>query len=446
MRGQKQMKKNLIYIIVILVVLPEMIFTAIADESINESSFGIEGYDMVIITSDIFSESANRLIDHKSTVGISAFLKTNEEIYTEYPGHDTSEQIRYFIKDAIEEYGIRFVLLLGDIDHIPMRQTAVTWDYFGNVVVPNVITDLYYADIYDQDGSLSNWDSNGNGVYSQINMIMNNDPFNETLEIIDELEGVPDISVGRIPCSNKDEAKNIIEKIIVYETTAYGSEWSERLILLGGDTFPNVGGINEGEYVTDYISTILTDFIPIKLWASLGTFKPMNINKEISKGAGFVSYSGHGFEYGFGTSQPDASSMITYYLPYILGIRNTDKCPIMYFDACLTASLDYNLFNVDIPCFAWSMLKKPESGAVACIGSTRVGFGGFSGDPFIAGASSLHRYFFDSYQPGVHLGDMFVNAQKEFIENISNKVLYDPLTLQEFTLLGDPSLKIGGYP
>jgi hypothetical protein len=25
------------------------------------------------------------------------------------------------------------------------------------------------------------------------------------------------------------------------------------------------------------------------------------------------------------------------------------------------------------------------------------------------------------------------------------KVMYDPLTIQEFTLLGDPSLKIGGY-
>ena len=85
-------------------------------------------------------------------------------------------------------------------------------------------------------------------------------------------------------------------------------------------------------------------------------------------------------------------------------------------------------------------------GAVACIGSTRVGFGGFAGDPFIAGTSCMHRYFFEAYEPGIHLGDMFIQAQQSFIKNIMNTVIYEPLTVQEFILLGDPSLKIGGYP
>jgi hypothetical protein len=91
----------------------------------------------------------------------------------------------------------------------------------------------------------------------------------------------------------------MVDKIITYETTTYGSEWFHRLIVMGGDTFPSVGGISEGEVVTEYISSILSDFTPIKLWASYHTFRPMKINSEISKGAGFVSFSGHGFEYGF---------------------------------------------------------------------------------------------------------------------------------------------------
>ena len=91
------------------------------------------------------------------------------------------------------------------------------------------------------------------------------------------------------------------------------------------------------------------------------------------------------------------------------------------------------------------MIKKPNAGAIACIGATRTGFGGFAGDPFMAGASSLHAFFFDSYEPGIHLGEMFINAQNLFIDQIMEKVMYDPLTIQEFTLLGDPSLKIGGY-
>jgi hypothetical protein len=118
----------------------------------------------------------------------------------------------------------------------------------------------------------------------------------------------------------------------------------------------------------------------------------------------------------------------------------------MYFDACLTAKLDYQIFTIDFPCFAWGMIKKQNGGAVACIGATRTGFGGFAGDPLMAGASSMHAFFFDAYEPGIHLGEMFTHAQSTFIEQIMDDVIYDPLTLQEFTLLGDPSLKIGGYP
>ena len=41
---------------------------------------------------------------------------------------------------------------------------------------------------------------------------------------------------------------------------------------------------------------------------------------------------------------------------------------------------------------------------------------------------------------------MFQEAQIKFINTVSEEIIYDPLTVQEFTLFGDPSLKIGGYP
>jgi hypothetical protein len=238
----------------------------------------------------------------------------------------------------------------------------------------------------------------------------------------------------------------MVNKIITYETTCYDTDWFHRLILMGGDTFPQTGGIFEGEYVTEYIASLLIDFTPIRLWTSRDTFTPLMINRELSKGAGFMSYSGHGFEYGFATSEPDASTPIFYYLPYSIGIHNGQRYPIMYFDACLTGCLDATFHGYDLPCLAWTMIKKIQGGAVGCIGSTRVGFGGFAGDPFIAGSSCLHRYFYEAYEPGITLGELFMQAQHEFINTIIGGVIYDPLTVQEFTLLGDPSLKIGGYP
>jgi len=405
-----------------------------------------EQYDMVIISPEEFSEEIKILVDHKNDVGVTSFLKTTEEIYSEYIGCDKPEQIKYFIKDAIENYNVKYVLLIGDIYKIPMRKTALSWEYFGNLVVPDVITDLYYSDIYNENGSFSTWDSNHDGIFSEIRMIMDERPYNETLEIIDIIDGAPDVVIGRLPCSNINDVRNNINKIITYETTSKDKTWFNRLILMGGDTFPNVGGINEGEYVNEYISSVLSDFIPIKLWTSLNTFRPLKINLEISKGAGFVSYSGHGFQYGFGTYEPDSNIMKSYNLLYTLGIFNGQKYPIIYFDACLTACLDYKIYNIiNAPCFAWTMVKKHFGGAIATIGATRVGFGGFEGDPFIAGSSCLHRYFFEAYEPGINIGDMFIKAKIGYIENVIDTVIYDPLTIQEFTLLGDPSLKVGGY-
>jgi hypothetical protein len=251
--------------------------------------------------------------------------------------------------------------------------------------------------------------------------------------------------IGRLPCSTIRDVTTVVGKIITYENTTYGSEWFHRLILMGGDTFPSVGGISEGEVVTDHIASLLPEFTPIKLWTSTQSFRPWRINREISKGAGFVSYSGHGFQYGIATSEYDNPSRMYYLLPYVIGIHNKQKYPVMYFDACLTGAYDYQLFGIDIPCFAWALIKKQHTGAIAAVASTRVGFGGFAGDPLIAGASRLHASFFEAYNPGVTLGEMFIQAQQSYIEEVLETIIYDPLTAQEFCLIGDPSLRIGGY-
>ena len=48
--------------------------------------------------------------------------------------------------------------------------------------------------------------------------------------------------------------------------------------------------------------------------------------------------------------------------------------------------------------------------------------------------------FFESYKESDILGNVFVMAQEKYISK-----LWDEWTIQEFILLGDPTLKIGGY-
>lgn len=407
---------------------------------------GGEGYDLVIIAPEQFSLELAGLVGHKNSHGVLSFVQTVEDIYGQYPGVDEAEQIKYFIKDAYDAFNVSYVLLVGDIDHVPIRRTALSWEYFGDVVVPDVLTDLYYADLYDANGSFASWDPNHDGRFSEIRMVMDERPYTETLEVIDSVEMIPEVMVGRLPCSSTRDVKTIVGKIITYETTTYGSEWFNRLILLGGDTFPSVGGISEGEVVTEHIASLLPGFTPVRLWTSTQGFRPWKINKEISKGAGFVSYSGHGFAYGIATSEYDNPARKYYLLPYILGIRNKQRYPVMYFDACLTGAFDYQVFGIDVPCFAWALVKKQNSGAIASVAATRVGFGGFAGDPLLAGASRLHASFFEGYSSGVSLGEMFIQAQQAYIEDVWESIIYDPLTVQEFCLIGDPSLRVGGYP
>ena len=396
----------------------------------------IDEYDMVIIAPDIFSSQIQPLIEHKNDHSVETFLKTTEDIYDEYDGVDKAEQIKYFIKDAIEIWSVDYVLLIGGLNYLPMRESAVHCSVYDFEYVP---TDLYYADVYDTNMSFCSWDTNQNGIFGEFTW----DWSHNSVEYIDDVNLYPDVGVGRLPCINKREVETVVQKIITYETTTYGQEWFHRLILMGGDTFPTVWE-PEGEAVTEYIGQVMSNysFNQVKLWTSLNTFKPLTINQELSAGAGFVSYSGHGKEYEISTCPPNKERRIHYFSPYLIGLSNGDKLPVIFFDACKTAKLDFEVFGIKLPCFAWMTVKKPSGGAIAAVGATRMAYGGYVGDPMGGGSCRMNANFFEAYEPGITVSQMFTRAQTAYLDDLWK----DCLTLEEFNLIGDPSLRIGGYP
>jgi len=416
---------------------------AFGNETLEYSSVSIS-FDMIIVSPDIFTSELQSLIDHKNNHGLSTDLKTVEDIYNEYDGRDNPEKIKYFIKDAIETWNIKYVLLVGDTSLVPMRTTTGRiWISMGNTYIP---TDHYYADIYDDNDSFCSWDSNDNDKFGEFRWDDIWD-FNWVNHTIDNVDLYPDVSVGRLLCKNNREVSTMVDKIITYETNTYGKDWFNRLILMGGDTSTYTGStVYEGELVNDLVAQELIeyDFNLIRLWTSLNTFKPLRINWELTKGAGLVCYSGHGFERGIATYPPLGEVAIFYDVLYLLGVLNGDKLPIVFLDACLTANPDYtlDLYGIQIPCFAWALTKKSFGGAIATIGSTREGYVFRSSGIPQAGASVLCINFFKSYGTGDLIGDIFRNAQKEYLDTTG----LDYYTLEEFILYGDPSLKVGGYP
>jgi hypothetical protein len=407
-------------------------------------------YDLVIIAPSEFSNALQPLIDHKSSMGVNTTLKTTEEIYSEYSGWDNAEKIKYFIKDAIETWGIDYVLLVGGVTKVPMR---TTWfyekhhEYFRN---ETLITDLYYADIYNASGDFCSWDSNGNGLYGEI---YEGFPGNN-----DTIDFYPDVNVGRLPCEKNAEVKTVVNKIIHYETETSGKSWFKNIILVGGDTFPGWDGY-EGEEQNHITEQIMSEFTPIQLWTSDGTFSARSLNQAINRGAGFIDYSGHGFEIGVATHPPDSSdnTWVGYHTNNLLGAMNGYKLPIVYFDACLTAKLDFNISDLVgyasvnlqlfvnkfstiasqlLPAFAWCMVKKRNGGAIATIGATRTAFGGLD-----YGTGYLAIHFWQAYSTSEKVSQMLTKAQNDYITNIP----FDRFTVEEFILIGDPSLERGGY-
>jgi hypothetical protein len=208
-------------------------------------------YDMVIITPNKFSSTLQALADHKESYNIRTFIKTIEEIYDEYEGVDRPEDIKLFIKDAIETNGIIYVLLVGGLKnkiwanprdeknhgtqgwHLPVRYNNYIDDpehplTIAKIHDPGVITDLYFADIYKEGGEFEDWDSNDDGIFAAWNL---EGYENDTIDL------EPDVCVGRLACRDKKEVKNLVNKIINYETTASGSDWFKKVITISGDGF-----------------------------------------------------------------------------------------------------------------------------------------------------------------------------------------------------------------
>ena len=439
-------------------------------EKMNITGFDDDIYDLILISPQEFANNLTKLVEHKNSHDMQTTLILLEDIIDTYPGRDIPEKIKYCIKYAVEKWGVKYVLLVGDIKHMPIRNTdAYPWQEFHG---SGILTDLYYSDLYDENYSFLTWDSNNDSVFGQI---IYNWSHNEVeAEVIDDVDLYADVNIGRLACRNIKEVDIVVDKIISYEDTTYDKNWFKQIILAGGDTFPPASGsvpfVYEGEITNDEVADQLPDFEHIKLWASKRKLNAFRFNRAINQGAGFVTYAGHGFEHGWGTYKPNAlrkSMGFTnplYYTPFIQFLKNKDKLPIIFWDACLTAKLDFNigdlasyykeirtiikLLGVDIdptnylPSFAWCFLVEEDGGAIGTIGATRPAYSHVDKNGVHAGAGLLDIQFFKAYEDGINFGDMFTKAQIGYMNNLGR----DFFTIEEYILLGDPSLKTGGYP
>jgi hypothetical protein len=446
--------KNMIYYI------PSVEIKIIYEKPTKPVTLVSENYDLLIITPQEFSDALQPFVDYKESHGITTQLVTLEAIYdgTYFPaeGRDDAEQVKYFIKNALDEWGITYVLLVGgrkpgltETWYTPVRYVHVVW---GEET--QYMSDLYFADIYDSEGNFSSWDTDDNDVFSE---------WPSMGMMKDEMDLYPDVYVGRWPCRNKLELKIIMQKTIRYENT----QAERKVVVAGGDNFEEPG--IEGEIVGDKTLALLPGFESAKVYATEMSVTAWNLKKALGDGAVFMHLHGHGSPVKWGTHPPEnfdewEDGLYITDIPWFFN----KEYPITVIGGCHTAMFNVSLTNrpwiytlrPTPEGIAWWFTRKIGGGGVASLGYTCFPvaspgeYGDLDGDgtnePDCVesgyGYMQLQLFYAYGVEGMQHLGECWSYAMSRYLDVYKLPYsIWHLHTSQGFVLLGDPSLNIGGY-
>ena len=442
-----------------------------------------DAYQLLIIAPQKFASALQPLVDFKISKGMTTKLVTKEDICNSNlttQGRDCAEKMKYYIKYAYDQWGIDYVLLVGGRSGgvmqekwwVPVRYTNLDDDANWE---GGFLSDLYFADLYDAYGNFSSWDSNGNGIFAEWN--------SHGKDIIDMY---PEVSVGRLACKNLGEVKLLVSKIITYENTTYGSDWFKKIVVAGGDSAPMQGDpYFEGEEENKLACSYVPEFQATKLWTSTGSLTgPQDVIDAVSAGCGFLFFDGHGNPMTWSTHPSYNESVWVTGLETkdMSKLKNGEKLPVCVCGGCHNGEFNTSILNIlrgflqdglhyfswnstslgkfwysewTPACWAWNLMIMKNGGSIATMAYT--GLDWFSeGDSnndsipdctqFLSGYTNTQ--FFKNY--GVNnmtiLGQAHTQALIDYLNAfppMSDKL--DCKTVQEFALLGDPSLQIGGY-
>jgi hypothetical protein len=181
-----------------------------------------DNYNYLIITTDeLYDEVASSyFLTWKALHGYNIkIVKTNEAEITSQPGFDLAQQIRNFLREYYIDWGVEYVLIVGNYDTVPMRYCYPNdKDHefnLSDVYSGECPTDYYYADLsYPDEDS---WDSDGDGFYGEIND--------------DDIDLFTEVFVGRIPTNDEQRVTYTLDKFVTYESDT--ADWKNNVLHAG---------------------------------------------------------------------------------------------------------------------------------------------------------------------------------------------------------------------
>ena len=313
-----------------------VVTTSVADARSN--------YDMLIIAPEQFEDELIPLKEFKDATARPTVIETLEDIYLDYTGVDKAEQVKKCIADYESNHNIKYVMLVGDVDKVPIRyflvqtnnDTGSQIDWFAYYM-----TDHYYADLYDSGGAFCSWNADGDQYYAETVR----DWTDMSFPNVDGVDYEFDVIVSRLPASTETHVTNYVNRVIDYESNVYPSDaWFNKIMLVtgvGGSIYPEEP--EPGDPVPYYdiqqldsLGARLTPgFTEIKLYHEndpTGDYYPTvaNVNTHLNNGAGLFTILSHQNRQSFGF----------YNFPWdMAGLANDGKYPVFYSLGCSPAQI-----------------------------------------------------------------------------------------------------------
>jgi hypothetical protein len=311
-----------------------------------------------------------------------------EEISAEF-GHaqPSGEAIREFVSYAYHSWrrpSPRYVLLLGDATYDPRQFLSTSW--------PSPLPALWEKTSYMWTAS------------------------DAALGAVNGEDSVPDVAIGRLPATTREQAQALVWKVLSWEQT--GQDLSGKAVLVA-DT-PDAGGDFEWD-VEDIRASFLSGRETTTLKVSeLGSGARAAILGAFDEGASLVSYVGHG-----GTAVWSSANVLnTWDAPSLL---EQSRQPVVLTMDCLNGYFVAPNFDA----LPEALLKAPGRGAVAAFSPSGLSLDG--------PAHEYHRAVTKELVSGGHerLGDAILAAQQDYAET---GLMPELLTV--YTLFGDPAMRI----
>ncbi len=375
------------------------------------------GPKYLIITTADFTEVLQMLVDHRVNRGLQVEVVLVEDIEGSYLGIDTADKIRNCITDYYINHALKYVLLCGDVEHVPTRGLYAA---IGSTIDEDIAADIYFSNL---DG---NWNEDGDNRWGE--------PAEADLYY--------EVAIGRFSVDDYGEAYDMIYKTIGYENTPVTADLEKALMVgedlgwvsWGGEYKDEIryGSSNYGYTTAGFPANFNVDVLydMYGTWSSMYQLLPL-LNGGLNLG-NHLGHASNSWTMKFSTSQVNAINMTNN------GINHNFY--ILYTQGCYGGSFDNRTvggsYTSDCICEAFTTI---QTGAVAFLCNSRYGWG--SGNNTNGPSQYYDRQFFDALFSENIYNIGWINADSKednipFIGGASYWVYY------EMNLLGDPALDI----